>query len=317
MALAVVFGLLAAFLFAASAALQQHAAQSSVRAPGARRPGTDERGRYEHRTDIFGALLRLIRRLIRHPLWLTGWLVNLLGFATQAVALYFGSVALVQPLLVTQLLFALPMAAATRHEWPIARDWAAAAAITAGLVVFLTVRGIAPMADDAHRGRLILAGVAAAGAVVLLVLVAAGLPRAVRATVFAIAAGLCFAYSAAMIKVTTDDLVHRGVAATARDWPGYALALSTLTGLIIEQGAFAAGTLPAAVAAMSITNPIASYLLGVFAFGAAPPGSIPALAGLAVAGALICVGALGLAASPLVRPPNGGHASPDRVKRRE
>src|SRR5262249_7544126 len=123
MYLAVGFGLLAAFLFAASAALQQRAAASP--SP----PGTDERGRFVRRTDVFGALWRLIRRLIRHPLWLTGWLVNLAGFGSQAVALYFGSVALVQPLLVTQLLFALPMAAVQRRERPIPRDWVAAALI--------------------------------------------------------------------------------------------------------------------------------------------------------------------------------------------
>ena len=29
-----------------------------------------------------------------------------------------------------------------------------------------------------------------------------------------------------MIKLTTEDLLVRGVLATARDWPGYALAIS-------------------------------------------------------------------------------------------
>jgi hypothetical protein len=126
--------------------------------------------------------------------------------------------------------------------------------------------------------------------------------------VLAVAAGLCFAVSAAMIKLTSEDLLHRGVAATARDWPGYALAAATLAGLLVEQGAFAAGSLPTAVASMSITNPIASYLIGVYAFGVAAPqgaGSLTALAGAAV---LISIGAIGLAHSPLVQsdtPPSG------------
>ena len=295
MPFAVGFGLFAAFLFAASASLQQHAARQG--AP----PGTDAEGRFEKRTAIFGALARLIRRLVRNPLWLVGWCTNLFGFLIQAAALHFGSVALVQPLMVTQLLFALPLASAWRRAWPGARDWISGILISGGLAVFLAVRGVAPLEDNPDRARLILAGLAAAGAVAFLILLSAGLPRTARATIVAVAAGICFAVSAAMIKLTSDDLLHRSVAATAKDWPGYALAGSTLAGLLLEQGAFAAGSLPAAVAAMSITNPVMSYLLGVFAFGAEAPNSASSLAGLAGAGALIGLGAVGLAHSPIVR----------------
>jgi drug/metabolite transporter (DMT)-like permease len=292
--LAVGFGLLTAFLFAAAAALQQRAAHRH--AP----PPADNPGR-PRRTAVFVALWRLIQRLVREPLWLVGWTTNLVGFAAQALALRFGSIALVQPLLVTQLLFALPMAAAWQHRRPAARDWASAALICGGLVVFLAVRGVAPVEDQANRLYLLVGCVAAAAAVLLLLLFSAGVPPLVRATMIAVAAGICFAVSAAMIKLTTEDLLVRGVAATARDWPGYALAASTASGLLLGQGAFAAGSLPSAVAAMSITNPVASYLLGVYAFGVQPPESVGALAGLASAGALISVGAVGLAHSPLVR----------------
>jgi hypothetical protein len=143
------------------------------------------------------------------------------------------------------------------------------------------------------------------------------MPRPVRATLIAVAAGVCFAVSAAMIKLTSDDLIQRGVAATARDWPGYTLAVSTLTGLLLEQGAFAAGSLPAAVAAMSITNPIVSYMLGVFAFGVAAPTTVSSLAGLAGAGALICIGAVGLAHSPIVRSDSPDYLSVTAGEHRE
>ncbi len=298
MVFAVTFGVLAAFLFATSAAMQQRAAQ--LERPEAVTTGDDDR--FERRTDLFGALWRLIGKLVRTPLWLIGWFTNLIGFGVQAIALHFGSVALVQPLLVTQLLFALPWAAVWTRQRPMARDWVSAVLICGGLAVFLSVRGVAPVADQADRARLILACFAATGAVLTIILIAAGMPRPVRATMIAIAAGICFAVSAAMIKMTSTDLLHHGVAYTARDWPGYTLAASTLGGLLIEQGAFAAGSLPAAVAAMSITNPIASYMIGVYAFGSLAPETPGSLAGLAGAGLLICVGAVGLAHSPIVRP---------------
>ncbi|GIF69968.1 hypothetical protein Ais01nite_80030 [Asanoa ishikariensis] len=290
--LAVGFGVLAAFLFASAASLQQQAAQRHQVDDGPHR-----------RTDVFVGLVRLIRRLVREPLWLIGWVTNLGGFGAQAIALRFGSVALVQPLLVTQLLFALPMAAAWQRRRPGRRDWTAAILICGGLVTFFAVRGIAPQDGEPNRTHLLLGCIVAAAAVLLILPLSEGRPRLVRATMIAIAAGICYAVSAAMIKLTTDDLLARGVLATARDWPGYVLAASTLSGLVLGQGALAAGSLPSAVAAMSITNPVASYLLGVYAFAVEPPNTAAALVGLAAAGALIAFGAIGLAHSPLVRTP--------------
>jgi len=198
------------------------------------------------------------------------------------------------------LLFAVPMAAAWQRRRPQRRDWAAASLICGGLVVFLSVRGVVPSDTDADRARLIVATLAAAGGVAGILVFCVRVSGRTRATLLAVAAGLCFAVSAAMIKLTTNDLLHRGVAATARDWPGYVLAAATLAGLLVEQGAFAGGSLPSAVAAMSITNPMASYVIGVFAFGVAFPHSASDLAALAGAGALISIGAVGLAHSPLV-----------------
>jgi drug/metabolite transporter (DMT)-like permease len=295
--LAVGFAVLAAFLFAGSASLQQHAAHREVYQQRA----ANGKGGAGNRTVVFVALVQLLRRLVHTPLWLLGWGTNMIGFLVQAAALHFGSVALVQPVLVTQLLFALPLASAWRRKWPQRRDWVAAAVICSGLIVFLAVRGVAPLEDEPDRHRLLLCVLVAVVLVATIVVASSGRPPLVHASMIAVAAGLCFAVSAAMIKLTTEDLIQRGVAATAADWPGYALAASTLTGLLLEQGAFAAGSLPSAVAAMTITNPVASYLLGVFAFGAEPPTSFGGLAALAAAGALIFGGAVGLAHSPIVR----------------
>ena len=55
--------------------------------------------------------LGLITRLIRRPVWLIGTAADTLGYVAQAAALAFGSLVLVQPLLATSLLFALPLGA--------------------------------------------------------------------------------------------------------------------------------------------------------------------------------------------------------------
>jgi drug/metabolite transporter (DMT)-like permease len=274
--------LLAAFLFALAAFFQQRAARTVGR-----------RGR-----SIVGGAAGLMARLVRDRTWLTGWLVNLAGFASQAAALRLGSVAAVQPVLVTQLLFALPMTSLERHRWPRPRDWASAAAICGGLAVLLLVDGAAPLSGQANRGRVLLAALSAVGGVVVLVLVATRVRRQVASVLVAAAAGLCFSMSAVFMKLTADDLVDRGVGHTARDWVGYALAVSTLLGLVLEQSAFATGSLPWSVATMNAVNPVASYAVGMLAFDMAVPADAGSLAGIAVAGLLVVAGVFGLAHSP-------------------
>jgi drug/metabolite transporter (DMT)-like permease len=291
--LVVGLGLLAALLFAVSASLQQHAARREA-------DGVDDLPGGALGSVLL-SIVRLVRRLVRDRLWLIGWGTNLAGFMTQAAALHLGSVALVQPLLVAQLLFALPLASGWRRRRPTGRDWLAAGAICGGLVIFLMVRGVAPLPGAADRPRVILAGLATAVLVGALLVISGRRSPPVRATILAVAAGLCFAMTAVLIKLTADDLLVRGVAATAVDWPGYALAVSTLSGLLLEQGAFGAGTLPGAVAAMTITNPVTGYLAGIMAFHVAPPTGLGPLAALAGAAVLLCAGAVGLAHSPEVR----------------
>ncbi|MGH8882767.1 MAG: DMT family transporter, partial [Stackebrandtia sp.] len=161
--------------------------------------------------------------------------------------------------------------------------------------------GVAPLEGDPDRGRVLLATVSAAGLVLVLALISIRCPIWIAANMVAVAAGVCFAMSAVFMKLTTEDLLNRGIPATAADWPGYLLAVSTLGGLVLEQTAFAAGPLPWAIAAMSVTNPIVSYVVGVLAFRVSVPHDAGALAAVAGAGALIAAGIGGLAHSPLAR----------------
>ena len=113
---------------------------------------------------------------------------------------------------------------------------------------------------------------------------------ALAALLLACASGVCFAMTAMFMKLTGDDLLGPGIAATARDWVGYGLAASTGIGLALGQLSHAAGPLPWSVSAMNIVNPLASYAGGVIAFHAHLPTSPGALAGLAGAGALLVLG---------------------------
>ncbi|NYJ07143.1 DMT family transporter [Petropleomorpha daqingensis] len=293
MILPTVVGLLAAFLFAASAVLQQRASRGAI-------AERHDHGGHSQLTRYLPVLL-LVRRLLGHPLWLIGWLTNLFGFLAQALALHFGSVALVQPLLTTQLLFTLALVSLGSRRRPLTRDWLSVLSMCAGVAIFLSVRGAAPVEGAAQRSEVLLALTASAVVVFAIVVFAQGREPTVHAATIGVAAGICFAVSAVLIKLTTTDLLDRGVLATALDWPGYALAVSTAIGLLLGQQAYAAASLPVAVAAMSVTNPLVSYLIGVLAFHVHLPTDPGTLVAVAVSLLLLFLGAVGLAHSPAIR----------------
>jgi hypothetical protein len=242
-----------------------------------------------------------MRRLITDRQWALGWLVGTLAYLVQAAALHLGSVSVVQSLQVTTLLFAFGLSAIGSSLRPRAMDWVGGASICAALTLLLVVREHAPHTGVAHRDRIIFLLLLLAAAVVLLVSAAVVHTGQVRSTLLAIAAGASFAMSASLVKLTTDDLTTYGVAHTARDWPGYTLALATGVGLVLQQLAFASGRLPTALTAMTVANPVIGSVIAVIGFAEPLPSSPGLLAGVALAGVLLIIGVTLLAHSPLLR----------------
>ncbi|HLM96004.1 MAG TPA: DMT family transporter, partial [Acidimicrobiales bacterium] len=80
---------------------------------------------------------RLILYLLRQPIWLAGIGSMILGFVFQVAALHFGDLALVQPILATELLFVFAYMAVMGARRVARYDWLAAAAMAIGLGVFL------------------------------------------------------------------------------------------------------------------------------------------------------------------------------------
>lgn len=274
-------GLAAAFLFALSAFLQQRAARTSVGADTA------------SLRDVSG-VKRLVGDLVRSRTWLTRWLTNLGGVGTQAAALKIGSVAAVQPLMAAQLLFVLSLASGEQRRWPSRRDWLSALAVGAGLVLLLTVEASA-LTGDPHRNRVLMATACVASLVLLLRQVSRHTYPWLAGLLIGVAAGVCHALNAVYLKLTVEDLFHGGAPGTLSDWPVYALIVTALSGMLLVQIAFASGPLPPAVAAMSVTNPVASFVLGILAFDAPAPRDPGVLSAIAVSGVLIALGVVGLA----------------------
>jgi hypothetical protein len=246
---------------------------------------------------LLSVAVAMMRRLTHDRTWAIGWCT--LALFVQAVALHLGSIAVVQTLQVTSLLWAIPLTARSVPYGPNVRDYLGAGLVGAGLISVIAVRGAA--AGSAHDQRpSVLLFLAIAASVVGLVAVALEAPRPLRVTSLAVAAGVCYGCSAALIKLTTHDLATVGIPGTATDWPGYALALSTGAGTVIQQLAFASGRLAAATTAIFVANPVVGYLIAVLGFGEQLPSSAGRLTGIALGGLCAVVGVNLLAQSRLL-----------------
>jgi hypothetical protein len=244
--LAVVFALLSAVSFAVAWVAQQRAA-SAV-------PDEEARG------------LRLILRLIRRPVWWAGTVGDTAAFVLQAVALGFGSLLLVQPLIVTSLLFALPLAARFGGARPSRTDLGWAALLAVALGVFLAVGRPTAGFDRAGLRDWAPTGLTILGLLVVCIALASARRGRVRALLLACATGLAYGAVAALTK-TVVVLLGLGLVPLLTAWETYALVVAVVGGTLLQQSAFQAGDLTASLPAVTVGEPVVAAVIGLTVFG--------------------------------------------------
>ena len=233
---------------------------------------------------------RLVLYLFRNPLWLFGWVALAAAFLFQALALHNGLISVVQPLLVTELIFALVLRRFWIHQSIRLVTWGAAALTCVGLAVFLVAgepQGGQPTPLSHHW---IAAGVTcSAGAAVLVALGQWGSPSR-RAGLYASAAAIMWALVAVFIKTTTDTFTQFGVGGMFLHWPVYALAVSGLAGVWLQQAALHVGPLRVSQPLLVIIDPLVSIALSVWLFDERFIPDAVTLTVAAIAFAAMCVG---------------------------
>jgi len=205
--------------------------------------------------------------LIRQPIWLLGMVCMGGTFIFNALALYFGTLATVQPILVTELIFTLGLRALWLRDRIAPHTWGAAALLCAGLFGFLVVAH----PEEGHGRPTAAAWAVALGSrglfiVILLILSRWGSP-ARRAALLGAAAALVWAIDAAFVKAATEVLAHHGWSGLFEHWPLYAVVVSGVLGTVLLEAAFAAGPLAASQSALLIVDPLASIAIGIELFG--------------------------------------------------
>ena len=240
----IVLSLVSAMLFALGTVLQQRA---GVSAPSEGAPS--------------GLLLRMARR----PAWMVGIVSDGLGFIAQAAALGIGRLAVVQPLLVISLVFALPLGVRFSSQRIHRREVVAAVLVVVGLAAFLTLARPAGGRSEAPLRDWLFVGLGCTAVCAPLALLGRhGLaPR--RAAWLGTSAGILFALTAALTKAVVDDL-QVGLIHVITSWELYALAGIGYVSMTLNQLALNTGALAATLGTSTAADPVVSVLLGLVLF---------------------------------------------------
>jgi drug/metabolite transporter (DMT)-like permease len=268
------------------------------------------------RTSEARSLWRTAIDLVRQPVWLLGGLFLIGTFGFQALALYFGPLSLVQPVLVLELIFTLGLRVFLLHDGIASRTWSAALMICLGLGAFLVVASPSEGTHVPNAGQWMLAVGTRALIVVALLLLARYGSAARRAALFGAATAVVWSVDAAFMKQTVDELAHSGLPGLLTHWPLYAMIATGVLGTILLQAAYAVGPLAASQAPLLIVDPLASIVLGVELFHEqlrTGPGYVfGAIVSLAVLGAGVVM--LSIWAPPVMKAEHltrlPGHARP-------
>jgi drug/metabolite transporter (DMT)-like permease len=271
---------------------------------------------------------KLIRDLLRQPVWFGGVLAVMVGFLLQAAALGTGELAVVEPVLVLELPFTLILASrvfGSRMGW---REWASAIAMTAGLAGLLYFLAPSDGQSENVPFYVWVIGIGVNLAVVGALVGWAWKDRpgrqgrgqgggedrgSRRAAVLGVAGGAAFGLTAALMKGMTGTFSAGGLAELLTSWQVYAMIATGVLGLFLVQSALNAGRLIAAQPGLTLSDPLVSILWGVLAFHEKVRSGtsllFAAFSGVVMAGAVIA-----LARSPLLsaEPGQSGAGPGDR-----
>jgi drug/metabolite transporter (DMT)-like permease len=213
-----------------------------------------------------GIRLGLVWYLVHKPLWLLGFLAAGAALGFHALALGGAQLGVVQPILVSSLLFALPVSALIEHGRPSAREWAWAALLVVGLGAFLSLARPSGGTSDPPLGPFLLTllGAGVLGAVA--VFVGTQVLQHHRVSFLGLASGVAYGMVAPLIK-DVIALAGNQPIRLVTTWPAYALVLIGACAVVLNQSAYQAGPLAASLPPLTLADPIVATFIGVVAFG--------------------------------------------------
>ncbi|MDV7351749.1 DMT family transporter [Rhodococcus sp. NPDC019627] len=252
----------------------------------------------------------LMTSLVRSPRWWAGVAGDGGGYIMQAVALALGSVLVVQPLLVTALLFALPLSAKFSGYRLNRTTWVLAVALAAALALFLVVGNPTEGNIDApFREWVIPLAIVVSVVAVAAVAGMTKIDPGWRALLLGAASGILYGVAVAFTKYVVE-LVPRGLWTVLSSWQTWSLVAAGLVGVYLQQRAFQVGPLSASLPALTIAEPLAAVFLGMTVLDERLRVDGPGLIVVGCAVAVMLIATIGLSRSQAQRTAGTAATSP-------
>lgn len=249
--LAVLFALLSATTVAFSTSVQHQAAEQAPASV----------------TGTWG----LLRHLAGRPLWLLGQVLGTVALVMHALALSFGPIALVQPIVISGIVLAVPVRAAISRELPGRLEVGAVLLAALGLAVFLVVSS---PSEGRHAGLGALPLLLVLGCLAVAVAAVAWAQRIVLATprafLLGAAAGILFALVAVLLKMSLDQLKTDGPAGVLSGWSVYVLVVAGLGGVLVNQLAYRSARLSSSMPVLNVVDCLLALAFGYVVFHEVP-----------------------------------------------
>src|SRR5512132_3025390 len=239
---AAVLAILAAVSFAVAATLWQKAALSLA--------GVS----FRHPKSFLVLLTRWV--------WLLGLAAQIVGVLLQAAALDRGRVSIVQPLLVTTVIWALPLGYFMTGQKITRRVVLGAVVIVVGLGVFASFADPAAGVDDAPGSDWVASIVVIGAICAALLLFSNRGSLTMKAATLGTLAGVLYGRSATLMTPVVESLHAEGLGAVVGGWEFWVWAGAGLVGFLFQQLSLSTGRLVPSVATVSVANPVISVMLG-------------------------------------------------------
>ncbi|GAA1513364.1 hypothetical protein GCM10009677_53040 [Sphaerisporangium rubeum] len=208
-------------------------------------------------------------KLVRRPRWFIGGVVGLAGAGLHAVALALAPLVIVQPVSVTTLVFAVPLAAALHGRRPTKAEVIGSVAVAGGLLGLMMLiphddtRPVLSTPDALWF--LACVGVVAA----VCELIAKRLRGPAKALVLSVGAGTVTAAVSTFVRVVGGGL--GGDLGRLVHWFTLAIPALLLVAIVLLQRSYAVGYFGIAYAGVQVVDPITSIIAGVTMLGEPVP----------------------------------------------
>ncbi|HET7407100.1 MAG TPA: DMT family transporter [Mycobacteriales bacterium] len=243
---------------------------------------------------------RLIWDLLHQRLWVAGISCAVLSYVFQALALNFAPLAVVQPIIVSELLFAIPISLRLHKMRLRRRDWIGVLAVAVGIAA--AIAAAAPTQGNPiqpiGQWTPVLAAIAilVAGAL----LIQRRISGPMRASLIALAAAATMGTESGLMAAATNKF-SKGAISGFESWEIYAMTLTSIFGLLLIQSAFQAGPLASSMPVVDAAEPLVAIGIGLALFGESIR-TAPLALGVAIAGiAAMIAGIVLLDTSPVVQ----------------